>query len=708
MYRFALLAAITLAPWVAYGQPEQDDPSPFSEAALLHEQAWVQPGTPVTLGVQLVMDDGWHSYWKNPGDSGEPTEISWDLPEGFSAGPLQWPFPEKIDAGPLRSYGYADRVLLLSEITPPATVEGDDSVQLTATANWLICADVCLFAEETVTTTLPVRSEDPPASRFAEDFAQARTHLPQALPGWDAEVFHYSQSFGLRITPPAGTAVDLDSAYFFPAELLVLEHAVDQPLSREGNSFLLALQQSEYATGTPERLEGVLVAREGQYLDADGTVQALAIDIPVQDTPTNTATSSPPLLLLLMFALGGGMLLNLMPCVFPIISIKVLGFVQHGNMKPAAVRWHGLTFAGGVIISFWILAGLLLALRAAGNQIGWGFQLQSPIFVAGMAMLFFAIGLSLLGVFGISTLSVQWAEKALSRGGYQRSFWDGALATLVATPCTAPLMGAALGAAVVLPTLQALLIFSFLGLGMAAPYVVLSVMPKLLKKIPKPGAWMETVKHILAFPMIATTIWLIWVFGKQVGTDGMGLLLFGLLLLSTALWILGRWPAIQISQRMRLVTRTVAGLAVVLSLLTAYQGAQFVSASTITNSQEEDWTPFSIAGVEALQAEGRSVFVDFTAAWCLTCQVNKRTTLNSRTVQDAFRKKDVVLMRADWTSRDSEITRALASHGRNGVPLYVLYPGSREKPVLLPEVLSETIVINALTTLPDKFAGAPL
>ena len=708
MRRIVILITVALISSTAYAQYEEvaDDPSPFSDAALLSEQEWIQPGAPFSLGVHLMMDDGWHNYWINPGDSGEPTDIFWDLPEGFVAGPIQWPYPKKIDAGPLRSYGYAGDVLLITEITPPANIALQDSVVISATANWLVCADVCLLAEESVAITLPVGMGEAPPSRSFDDFAQVRTRLPATLPDWDVRAFSYSQSFGLQVTPPKGSSINLEGGYFFPSDPLLLEHAVDQPVSHDGDVFVIALQQSGYASEIPSRMFGVLVAPEGDFFDTDQAIRALAIDVPIEEAATEVSSSSTPLLLLLLFALTGGLLLNLMPCVFPIISIKVLGFVQHGNMQPTAVRRHGLTFATGVLISFWILAGLLLALRAAGNQIGWGFQLQSPFFVAGMAMLFFAVGLSLLDVFGVGTFSNRWTQKVLARDGYQRSFWDGALATLVATPCTAPLMGAALGAAVVLPTVQALLIFSFLGLGMALPYVILSMTPGLIKKMPKPGPWMKTMKHILAFPMIATTIWLVWVFGQQVGTNGLALLLVGLLLMSIALWTLGQWPSIQITMRTRMITRTVAVLFGALSLITVYQGAQATATSASTTSADSSsWAPFSTSEIESLRAEGRTVFVDFTAAWCLTCQVNKRTTLSSDIVQEAFSEKDVHLMRADWTSRDAEITRALESHGRSGVPLYVLYPGSGDPPVLLPEVLTESIVLDALAELPDRIAG---
>ncbi|MXW32586.1 MAG: thiol:disulfide interchange protein [Rhodothermaceae bacterium] len=680
-----------------YGQT--DDTSPYSEAALVSESEWIAPGTGFTVGLTLTMDEGWHSYWINPGDVGEPIILTWDLPVGFSAGPIQWPYPEKIDAGPLRSYGYSDAVTFLVAIMPP---EGppEASVTLSTTADWLICEDVCLFAKETVSLSLPVRESLPAPGPHFEEIAAARAKLPVKDPAWTVEASHYSNSFALRVSPPTGAAQDLEGAYFFPAQIMLLEHAVDQPMSRDGDAFVFALQQSKYATELPDRLQGVLVAREGQYLDAARTVKALEINVPLRTAADQNTGSTLPILIL--FALIGGLLLNLMPCVFPVLSIKLLSFAQHNKLDRATRTWHGASFAAGVVVSFLVLAGLLFALRATGSQIGWGFQLQSPLFVAGMAFLFLAIGLNLFGVFDIRGFSFRGLSQSSASHSLMRSCLDGALATLVATPCTAPFMGAALGAAVVLPTAQALTIFVFLGLGMAAPYVILSMFPVLLDKLPRPGPWMETLKHVLAFPILGTTVWLAWIFGNQVGVNGLGLLLLGLLLFAAAVWILGWWPSVRVTSSVRNVTRGIALVIACVGIWSAYQGAQQESMSQADATPDSHWSDYSTEKVQQLSSEGRPVFVDFTATWCLTCQVNKKTTLSSSTLLSAFAQKGVVLMRADWTSRDAEITRALESHGRSGVPLYVLYPGNNDSPVLLPEVLTESIVLNALASLPNR------
>jgi thiol:disulfide interchange protein DsbD len=372
---------------------------------------------------------------------------------------------------------------------------------------------------------------------------------------------------------------------------------------------------------------------------------------------------------------------------------------------------NGLLFGAGVVVSMWVLAGALLGLRAAGSQIGWGFQLQSPVFIALMTMLFFGIGLNLLGTFEVGTTLMSWGGRAESsatgRHGGTNAFLTGVLATVVATPCTAPFMGAALGVALTLSAAGALLVFTALGVGMATPYVVLSTTPALLDRLPRPGAWMETLKQAFSFPMFATAIWLVWVFGQQAGNGGVAFLLLGLLLLGVAAWIVHRWSAPQRSRPATLVTRTLAGAALIGGIVIAVIGAssapppQSTAASTAEASTADTaWQAYSPDTIEALRAEGRPVFVDFTAAWCLTCQVNKRRVLSSPSIQDAFDKNNVALVRADWTNRDAEITNALRAHGRSGVPVYVLYPGDGSAPRLLPEVLTDDIVLDALKDLP--------
>lgn len=706
-------------------QPSEDQ-SPHSEATLLSGASSIAPGEPFTVALRLQMEEGWHSYWKNPGDSGEPTTIDWALPPGFAAGDIQWPYPHRVPFGPMTSYGYSGSVLLPVTVTPPDTLSTGRTVTLTGAASWLVCDDICLPAEADVQTTLSVDATPQP-SEHAEAIATAQSKQPEQVADWTVRVAASSGSYTMALTPPAGRQPSFEGTSFFPAEKEVLDHAAPQPLSRAGDTYLLSLQQSEYAEAPAERLRGVLVAPEGMTWDDEGEVRAMRVDVPVDSTLSGvsteavTAASAPgadqglSLPWALAFAFAGGLLLNLMPCVFPVISVKILGFADQAGGDEAVLRRHGGLFGAGVLVSMWALAGALLAVRAAGSQVGWGFQLQSPSFVALMALLFFGIGLNLLGVFEVGTRIMTWGgqlESSTSEEGAVGAFLTGVLATVVATPCTAPFMGAALGVALTLSTTGALLIFTALGVGMAAPYVGLSMVPRLLDRLPEPGAWMETLKQFFAFPMFGTAIWLVWVFGQQTGNGGTALLLFGLLLLGMAGWVVHRWPGPALSRTVTVLTRGLATIMIAGAVAAALVGAGYdrpsnAAATDTTAGAESDeasgaWTDFSPETVDELRAEGRPVFVDFTAAWCLTCQVNKQTVLSTDAVQAQFRKKNVALVRADWTNRDAEITKALESHGRSGVPVYVLYPGDGSGTTLLPEVLTQDIVLNALDELPSS------
>jgi len=706
--------------------PSSDNPSPHSEATLLSDVSSIAPGEPFTVGLRIQLEEGWHSYWKNPGDAGEATSIEWALPDGFEAGAIQWPYPHRVPFGPMTSYGYSDEVVHPVTITPPDTLSPGRSVTLAGRAGWLVCDEICLPAEGDVERTVTVASA-PESSPEAEAIAAARSKRPERVDRWTVQAARSSGSYTLALTPPAGGQPDLEGTYFFPAEKDVLDYAAPQPLSRAGDSYLLSLQQSDYAQSPADTLRGVVVAPEGTAWDAAGNVRAMQVSVPVDSTLSDlgpvTAASAPSsggglsLPWALVFAFAGGLLLNLMPCVFPVISVKILGFAEQAGEDDSAIRRHGLLFGAGVVVSMWILAGVLLAVRAAGSQVGWGFQLQSPTFVALMTLLFFGIGLNLLGVFEVGTRLMSLGGRLQTSGpasGNTGAFMTGILATVVATPCTAPFMGAALGVALTLSTVGGLLIFTALGMGMALPYVGLSMAPRLLDRLPKPGAWMETLKQFFAFPMFATAVWLVWVFGQQTGNGGVAMLLFGLVLLGMAAWVAHRWSDPTLSRTVTLLTR---GLSIV--MVVGAVGAAVIGASTGTASAssagsasggesapetvaeaEGAWTSFSPQRVDSLRAAGRPVFVDFTAAWCLTCQVNKRTVLNTAAVQQAFEERNVALLKADWTNRDPQITKALRSHGRSGVPVYVLYAGDDSEPTLLPEVLTQDIVTNALDDLP--------
>lgn len=722
-----LALVLGVGTWSSAFAQSSDESSPHSEATLVSETSTISPGASVTVALRLEMEEGWHSYWKNPGDSGERTTIEWALPEGLEAGAIQWPYPERIPFGPMISYGYSDEVLLPVTVTASDTLTSGEEIVLEGRAEWLICKEICLPAHASVEQTLEVTDETVPTS-WSEAIAEARTKQPRPLDGWTIEAAQSSGSYTLALTPPDDHEPELDGAYFFPEKEAVLDHAAPQPMTRAGDTYLFALQQSSYAEEPVNRLQGVFVAPEGTALTPETELRAMRVDVSVDSTlsDVDVASLSAPstgsggtglsLPLALLFAFAGGLLLNLMPCVFPVISVKILGFVEEAGGDHRSIRRHGVLFGVGVLVSMWVLAGVLLMIRAAGSQVGWGFQLQSPTFVALMSLLFFAIGLNLLGVFEVGTRIMNWGgrlQNEASQKGNLGAFLTGVLATVVATPCTAPFMGAALGVALTLSTVGALLVFTALGVGMATPYAGLSMMPTLLDRLPDAGSWMETLKQFFAFPMFATAIWLVWVFGQQTGNGGVALLLFGLLLLGMAGWILHRWSPPQLSRGVTLVTRGLVTLMVVGAVAAGVIGAGYDGAAGATSSTENqpgasstdgstEWIEYSPSTVDELRSDGRPVFVDFTAAWCLTCQVNERTVLNTDEVQQAFAERGVALVKADWTNRDPEITKALESHGRSGVPVYVLYPGDGSGPTLLPEVLTKDIVLDALEAVPSS------
>jgi len=702
----ALLCVATLIGSGGLGAQVPEDTSPYSDASLVAENTSVRPGAPFTVALYIAMDPGWHSYWINPGDAGMATAIEWDLPAGFEAGPIQWPYPTKIDVPPLTSYGYLDEVLLPVEITPPDDIAAGTSVRLAGRADWLVCIEICLPAWAELSLELPVRDRAPQADPLWSGlFADTRAAMPVAVDGWEMEVRRTEGGFDLRITAPAAKEAVLEGAYFFAANEVAVAPSGAQTLRRDGRQYVLSLVESPYLTGSLDRLEGVLLAPESMAWDDAGVVRAMAVDEPVIPAVSGQAArlgtagaTSLTLGLAVAFALIGGLLLNLMPCVFPILSIKVLGFVHQGRDDRAKTRAHGIAFGVGVLLSFLALAGVILALRAGGTRLGWGFQLQSPTFVAVMAALFFVIALNLMGVFEMGTWLAGAAGRIAQPSGYADSFSSGVLATLVATPCTAPFMGTALGFALTQPSAATLLVFTMLGTGMALPYVMLSMAPRLLARLPKPGAWMETLKQLLAFPLIGTVIWLVWVFGLQTGMGGAAQLLSALMLLGFVAWILGRWPVPVVSGRKRLTTRAIATAATLAAAALVARGAQGEAAP----DGGLDWQPFSTTRVQELRASGRTVFVDFTAAWCITCQVNEQVILSSSTVRDAFRARNVAALKADWTRFDPEITDALESFGRSGVPLYVLYPPNpRLAALVLPTILSKRGVLEALDSLDD-------
>jgi thiol:disulfide interchange protein/DsbC/DsbD-like thiol-disulfide interchange protein len=697
----SLAGSVPLSPVL---QAQEADPSPYSDVWLVPEATSIQPGTPLSVAIYFEMEEGWHNYWQNAGDSGLPTEVEWDLPEGFTAGEIQWPVPERIVAYPLVDYGYSGRIALLVEITPPASLAEGSSALLAATVDWLICKEICLPAYQDVEVEIPVSSATPaPDPEWVGLFATTRDALPGPVEGWEADAEVTEDGYRLHISGSQGSEGVPEAVYFYASETNVLAHSEPQRLNLTDDGLTLELSASPYAIQPSPVLKGVLVTEGSGGWDEGGEATALwveaevagapqAVDVMSGSMPQGTEEGGVGLIWALAFAFLGGMLLNLMPCVFPVLSLKILGAAGQGGGNRVLIRNQGFAFGLGVVASFLLLAGLLVALRAGGAQLGWGFQLQSPLFVAAMAALFFAIGLNLMGVFEVGASLTRLGGRPGEEGGYGEAVASGVLATIIATPCTAPFMGAAMGFALTRSVAETLLVFGFLGLGMALPYVLLSVSPGLLERLPRPGAWMETLKQLLAFPMFATVIWLVWVFGQQTGVGGATYLLSALLLVAVAGWMVGRWT--RTDRRSGVVARALAlGTLSLAALLVGRGGGQIAPEMAIT----EGWQAFSQEAVERTLATRRPVFLDFTAAWCLTCQVNERLVLSSAVVMEAFEAADVALFKADWTRQDPAITAALEALGRNGVPVYALYSGGPgDPPTLLPAILTEEIVLGAL------------
>ena len=683
-----------------------------------HAPEGVTPGQPLWLGLSITHQPEWHTYWKNPGDSGLPTQLEWQLPAGLEAGAIEWPLPKIIRVGPLANYGYEDRLLLPVPIKVAADFKAPEGDTLTIRlhASWLVCRVECIPEEGDFTLQLPVRSA---TALHAQAFAAAQARQPAALSGQSSAKVA-GERLQLRIEGlPA--ALQGKNLALFPETAEVLEHAAlpgsGWTQAWDGTAWTADWPLSAMRGETPAELPLVVapipaegsgpvgwrtVAKVDGRWDSAPVAQvspalAAALAANAQQTPAAApAPGSASLWLALLGGLLGGLILNLMPCVFPVLAIKIVGFARHGQDR-RALRIGGLAYGAGVLLSFLALGGLLLALRAAGQQLGWGFQLQSPGLVAAMAALFTLLGLNLAGMFEFGRMLPQrWAGAQL-RHPVAESFLSGVLAVAIASPCTAPFMGASLGLAIDMPALQALTVFAALGVGMALPYVLASWVPALVRWLPRPGAWMETFRHAMAFPMFATVAWLVWVLGQQSGIDGAGALLVLLVALSALVW------ALTLTGR----TRWLLGSLVLLATLwlgsaigphvtraVAAQGAPVASAG----DGGVEWQPWSAERVSSLTAAGTPVFVDFTAAWCVTCQVNKHTTLNRDEVRADFAARGVTLLRADWTRRDPAITAALAALGRSGVPVYVLYaPG--KPPLVMTELLSPAEVHAALKTL---------
>lgn len=731
----AVLAALALA-WLAlapaWAQPVQTE---HVTAELVAEHDAVRPGEPLHIGLRLQHLPHWHTYWRNPGDAGLPTTLSWTLPAGSQAGEIEWPAPKRLPIGPLVNYGYEGDLLLPVRYTPPTDAVPGSTLTLQARATWLVCREVCIPESATLTLRLPVAQAAPPGpSAHSALFEHVRNELAMPLAGWTVDAQQAGRELLVTLSKSLDAAAPRPALQLFPDAQQLTEPARHEVFRTDaGYAIKLRLQGDAAA---PASLSGIVVAQGPAPLGAPtvwgGTQRSAAFDTPVRTVAalqwpagaqamSDSAGASVATEALgrgadvgwasaLLLAFLGGMVLNLMPCVFPVLSIKLLSLTQHGSAAshPArALRTHALAYSVGVVLSFLALAALLLALRAAGSAIGWGFQLQEPGVVFMLALLFFALGLNLMGVFEFGG----WLPSGLAAWRDRRpaidAFASGVLAVVAASPCTAPFMGAALGYAITQAPAVGLSVFGALGLGMALPYALLALMPGWRARLPRPGAWMLRLKQALAFPMFLTVVWLLWVLGQQTGIDGAAKALIALVALTFVVWLVrgseGGAGAVGAPTRApwgrrALGVLVLAGVGVWSWPGAALSASDSASRAAAPGSVEAAWAPYDEAVISERLAAGRPVFVDFTAAWCVSCQVNKRLVLHTAPTMQAFAQAQVVLMRADWTQRDPRITDALARLGRNGVPVYALLRPGRE-PLLLPEILTQALVRDALATL---------
>lgn len=674
-----LLSLMMVAALVPAAHAQSTARTGHADVVLQADTSVVAAGEVVWLGVSITPDEGWHTYWRNPGDSGLPTTIDWTLPEGFIAGDINWPIPHAVPYGPLMNFGYKDKHLLLVPVNVPADLGNKQSLALKARVDFLICEEICIPEGTDVSLTLPV-GDLSAKSADSELFLEAQKAWPVPAP-WAAAYTEGASGWTLRM---AADQLEMPLHFFPYSEGVIAAPAIQKVAVKEGDTYM-GLARGEAVPEGPQ--SGVLVAGQGNA--AKGfvlTAEPTEFDEPAWPAvpqATENAVHSMSAWMAIFYAFIGGILLNLMPCVFPVLSLKALAVVRAAGETRTHMQREGLVYTAGILVSFLIVAGALLVLRAGGEAIGWGFQLQSPTFVAILAMVLFVVGLSLSGLLVLVGRFAGVGQGLTEKQGPVGAFFTGVLATVVATPCTAPFMAPALGYALVQPPVMALLIFVGLGLGLAFPFLLITYVPALATRLPRPGPWMESFKQFLAFPVYGTAIWLVWVLAQQAGANGVALLLAAMLMVVLAVWLVGR------SARLAKPLAMLAALLAIVLLVFAGQQKGTVSSSI-------DKQAWSTERVASLRAEGKPVFVNFTAAWCVTCIANERVALSTASVQQYFADHAIVYLEADWTQRDAPIANELAAYGRSGVPLYLYFPVGGGDAVLLPQLLTPGLIIDRL------------
>ena len=678
--------------------------SAHASTDLVAETTGAAPGSTVWVAVVQTLDKGWHTYWRNPGDAGEATTIAWTLPAGWRAGDIVWPTPHRLPVGPIMNYGFEGRVVLPVPIQIPSNARLGETAKLSAAVDYLVCAEVCVPGSVTVATTLPVVAGTPAADPAAGPLIAAALAAAPKPGGLTATV--QSPVAGRLVIAAAGDSLagaPAADAYFYPYDESLIDHGKPQSVDRGPRGLTLTMTSgAAFAKGAAPPLASGVLTLDGKAYEIAARPGPPPAGADGLGAPAAAAELGAGLLLAMGGAFLGGLILNLMPCVFPILSMKAVALTGHAG-EPAAARAQALAFLAGVLLSFLGLAGALEAARAAGAAVGWGFQLQSPMAVALLGLVMLAAALNLSGLFEIGTSAQGLGASLASRGGLAGSAFTGILAVVVAAPCTAPFMGPALGFALTQPAPIGLAVFAALGLGFAAPFTLLSLSPALIRRLPRPGAWMDLFRKALAFPMYAAAAWLVWVLAQQTDSAGLARALAAAVVLAVGAWLFGlaqRHGAMGRSLRAGglFASAAVALLAAVGLVAAGAYGAPAAASGGVARASagdlpSEPWSPDALA---ALRAAHRPVLVNFTAAWCVTCQVNERLAFSTGEVARALKRSGAVYLVGDWTRRDGAIAQALGQQGRIGVPLYLVYGADGGEPKVLPQLLTPALVADAL------------
>lgn len=725
-----LLVLFCTAAIPAQAETPKDGVPRHTKVTLIPEFNAITPGQPLTLSIHEELETGWHVYWKNPGDSGESTNVEWIVPNGFTVSEIEFPTPETMAFGPLMNFGYGGKVDLLVTLTPPSTITESD-IPIKANISWLVCSDICVPESTSVELVLPVTTDTVIATPTDPSlFSEARAAMPTHA-AWQGLVEEQDKKLNLSfiVDDESITALqDAKDLYFFPDEWGVILYATPQTISIADNKLSIIVDRDTRPLSDLTSINGVL-----GYTDSDGSRKSFEISVPLMGAAaaitdplaappsptdkTDTASSQPTpppssqnesssvsFAQAIILAVLGGLILNLMPCVFPVLSLKALSLVKMSAKEQKHAALHGLFYTIGILVCFLSIASILVVLQAAGEEIGWGFQFQNPAVVLSLAYLLFIMGMNLSGFFEFKNHFLSnLGHKLASKHGYTGSFFTGMLATAVATPCIGPFMGVAIGFALTQPPAITVLIFLALGLGLALPYLLLCIIPPLRGILPKPGAWMETFRQFMAFPLYASVAWLVWVYAQQVSGDyGVLLSLAGLICIGFAVWAAHHIPH---RQPAKTVVHIISISAVILSLIIVVLSAssEIMSEKESTSTIEtRDTTIFSQMALDQALEGDHPVFIDMTAAWCITCKVNERVALNIESTQALFQEKGVQVLIGDWTNENPEITKFLKSYGRSGVPLYVYYgprdktSGKRPDAVVLPQLLTPGLVAEVL------------